>query len=231
MGSKRPASLLTLPTELRFLIYQPILRPVRRIQLYVFQHCRFGKVEVYDPRTHDKGHRKYTALLYVNRLINREYSALFYDRFQFAMSDLTDNEPRLLESFLDGIGPHNASQLSCISLSFPAIRDALGSKLREDGRRTLELLQERCPRLKNLHTKIHENNGDGLVAKEYCCKGLASQALSEINTQLKKMPLLREVLVSNFYEEFHPETVELMESFGWKIDAPPFLPVSGSETT
>ncbi|KAI0145082.1 hypothetical protein GGR57DRAFT_320850 [Xylariaceae sp. FL1272] len=226
---QQPVPLLTLPLPIRNEIYEHLIEGP--FEIGVFQIKSAGKLAFWTPR----GLPSPTTLLYVNRQIHAEYSAILYSSIHFSLchwrfSDVTRHQVVILERLLDRIGDNIARQLARITISFPALSEgnswltkilasvpwSRASRLRDDGQRSILLLREKCTGLRELYLPIH--SGRGLVVGEYLGADVMADALEEIDGQLRKMPCLDEVHVRNSTHRYlHGETLGKMRCFGWRV--------------
>ncbi|KAM7210089.1 hypothetical protein V8F06_014529 [Rhypophila decipiens] len=219
MDSPGDSRLFTLPREIRDDIYKRIL--VVTPALYIFQESG-QKIELFAPDR--PANRGWLSLLYVSRKIHNEAAAVLYRSHQFILVDTTAAQVKLLESFLDCIGV-NASHISRICINFPAaedmgVRDQEGKAvLREDGLRSLKLLQERCTNLVTLETHLHSDNSKGLTTASYDSSNSEDvrEVLSQINAYLNAIPSLHNVLVRVYSGPLHSLVVSWMQEFGWDV--------------
>jgi hypothetical protein len=152
-----------LPVELRNRIYKEVLALPLELVLFQDPGC---PVESFAPEKP----RQWLALLYTRPQIAKESMAILYSTNRFALEEGSKRQGNLLQSFLDCIGSVNASFLSQLRMDFPAIerKDGQSSeiRLREDGLRTLRLLQEKCTNLKALKPFVYGSNGGLIVDQE-----------------------------------------------------------------
>ncbi|KAF2257477.1 hypothetical protein CC78DRAFT_527771 [Lojkania enalia] len=166
---------LSLPPRIRNKIYMSSL--IVPHPLYLFQEpgCR---VELFAP---DRP-RRWPALLYTNRQISREASAMLYGINHFHLIDATEKQLSLLESFLDCIGDVNAASLSHLDINFPVVEDIDGKpgqlRLRDDSSQILGLIKRKCTKLRTLETIIHTKNS-GILKKPDDFLGVALPLIDE----------------------------------------------------
>jgi hypothetical protein len=124
-------SLLSLPRNVRDDIFRRVLLVAH--PLYLFQDGDSSMVETFGPEIRVR----WRALLYTNRQVLDEASAVLYGSNNFSLVDTTQKQVVLLQSFLNRIGSTNAGLLSHICINFPVAEHADGQPggilLREDG--------------------------------------------------------------------------------------------------
>ena len=99
-------SLLSLPRNIRDDIFKRVL--VVRHPLYLFQDKYSAVVETFGPEIPVR----WLALLYTNRQVHDEASAVLYGLNRFTLVDTTRQQVRLLQSFLNCIGSERRSTVS-----------------------------------------------------------------------------------------------------------------------
>ena len=207
-------SLLSLPRHIRDDIYRRVL--VVAHPLFLFQDTGSGVVETFAPGRPVR----WLALIYTNRQVHDEASAVLYGMNRFTLVDTTRRQVDLLQSFLNCIGSVNAGLLSHLCINFPVAENINGQpgdiKLREDGFRSLKLLQDRCINLKTLETFVHNENSRGLKASHDDSQFIR-EALSQINAQFKLISSLSRIIVRFYDGSPAPSLMELMKDFGWVI--------------
>lgn len=209
--------LLSLPYELREIIYQYVL--VVAPPLYLYHDRGSDKIQLFTPERR----RQWLALLFTNRQIYVEATPILYSSAQFTIIDVTHNQAHLLQCFLNRIGPVNARYLSNLCINFPFLASGSSQKgmiiLLNDDVRCLKLLQEYCVGLRTLETIVHTKNAKGLARASQDMNGseYVREALSQVDAHFKTIPSLRRVVV-----KFHngPPTrglTKLMEGLGWVV--------------
>jgi len=205
-------SLFSLPRKIRNIIYRKVL--VVRHPLYLFQDHPGFPVETFAPEKP----RRWLALLYVNRQIHDEASAVLYRSNQFIFVDMTRHQFGLIQSFFSCIGSVNAGSLSHLCINFP-VTEIVGKPekviLREDSLHTMKLLQDKCPSLTTLETQVHSQNSSGLINHDHL--PFVREALLQIDAQLKAICSLERVIVRFYDGTPIPDVRELMQGFGWVI--------------
>ncbi|KAF1845094.1 uncharacterized protein K460DRAFT_365986 [Cucurbitaria berberidis CBS 394.84] len=206
------ANFLSLPKGIRNSIYNEVL--TLPCPLYLFQEPG-SQVETFAP-DRPSG---WPAMLYINRQIHSEASAVLYRTNQFHLVDITQEQLNLLQSFLDGIGPVNAASLSHLCLNFPVVESKNGHlgklKLRDDGLQSLKLLQDKCTNLSTLETLVHNKNAAIFRKTDDSLR----EALSLVDAQVKAIPSLKRVIVRFVVHDGVPTTSAkaLMEGRGWVV--------------
>ena len=210
------ASFLSLPIKTRNSIYKRVL--IVPHPLYLFQD-RGCPVETFAP---EKPYRL-GALLYNNRQISDEARAILYGMNQFTLqeADTTQRQGRLLESFLNCIGPVNAGFLSHLCIEFPATERIEGQsgeiRIREDSLQSLQLLQNECIRLKTLETLIYDQNYSALIEEEQNRNEFVREVLLEIDAQFRGIASLNEIIVRVSSGSLAPSVREFLQGLGWVV--------------
>ena len=212
--STRPASpnFLDLPKLVRDKIYEGaliILHP-----LYIFSSPGIP-VEVFGPDTPNH----WLALIYTNRQISAEASAVLYRVNHFELVDITRPQIGVLRSFLDCIGPANANSLSYLCISFPIVvnndEEPGEVKIRDDSLQIVEILRNKCTKLSTLETTIHYKNS-GFFKKS---DQFLQQAFLYLDAQLKTIYSLQNIVVRIDTQNAVPttSTKEMMHQLGWLV--------------
>ncbi|ELR09274.1 hypothetical protein GMDG_03844 [Pseudogymnoascus destructans 20631-21] len=162
-------------------------------------------------------HKKQLAsrLLGVNRSVNHEASLVLYsNHFNFTTTSNNHVTP-----FLETIGTNNAGNIQHIKINFPNFRNLeLGNvTIDEDDTRVLESIQRRCTSLKSL-TSFRCSTYD----MEYKLRALHNpniviEALGLVNSRLRAMPSLQDIIVEVFEDPPSDEIWEIMWNQGWTI--------------
>ncbi|KAI0440290.1 hypothetical protein F4803DRAFT_483990 [Xylaria telfairii] len=226
--SSSPFRFLSLPAELRNMIYKlllvsnsPIRFRVRSSTSPPIMYCRsLGR---------DWSWSRSTLMLLVCRQIYYEASAILY-RHNFFVVD--SRRLNLLERFLNYIGPAKAGLLSHIYINYPIMETFPHCrpgevKLQRDDLRSLRLLQQNCTNLRKLTLgKFVETPLRGFY--DYFCVHINSaderpilhEYFVRVNAELQAITSLREVIVH--LEGFNNAQVwvqevleEAMREFGW----------------
>ena len=209
MNTESPSpDFFSLPRALREDIYRKVLAVPH--PLYMFQDSPSHKVESFAP---DRP-RRWLALLYANRRLHEEAVPLLYSSNHFTFMDTTRQQADLLHGFLDRIGPACADQLSHITINFPVVDKLSGPsseyQIQDDDLRSLQLLQDRCTRLKTLETIVQTHNSDGLSKA-------TPETLSLINAQFKAISSLDKVVVKVYTKPPKADVMELIRELGWVL--------------
>jgi hypothetical protein len=214
MTSRNECRLFDLPRPVRDEIYREVLAVVQ--PLYLFKDSGSPKVGLFAP-----GKRpRWLALLFTNRLLHAEASAILYRANHFTFVSTTPNQSDVVQSFLDCIGSVNAAHLSHLSINFPAADSQQGEVvLGEPDSDTLRLLQEKCTGLATLETIVQKGNSKGLTARSQAQDGsqFAREALAQVDVQFKAVPSLRKIIVRFYSGSPTPEVAELMQRYDWVI--------------
>jgi len=146
-------------------------------------------------------------------------SAVLYGLNHFTLVDTTRHQVGLLQSFLNCIGSVNAGLLSHLCISFPVAENVEGQPgkimIREDGLRSLKLLQDKCTNLKTLETHVHSQNSRGLIQASHDDSQFIREALSQIDAQLKSISSLSKIIVRFYDARPTLSVMELMQGLGW----------------
>ncbi|KAK5936496.1 hypothetical protein PMZ80_011263 [Knufia obscura] len=203
---------LSLPTEIRNKIYEQVL--VIPHPLYLFQEPGFS-VDTFAP---DKPFQ-WPALLYTNRQIHGEASAVLYGMNHFHFVDITAQQVDVLRSFLSHIGITNAASVSHLCVNFPVAQNIEGEprkfRLRDDSMQALTLLQDKCTSLSTLETVVHYKNSSFFTRTDK----FLQEALPQIDAQLRAISSLESIVVR---VEVHGQiptssAKELMQELGWSV--------------
>ncbi|KFZ08255.1 hypothetical protein V502_09458 [Pseudogymnoascus sp. VKM F-4520 (FW-2644)] len=208
-------SLLSLPRNIRDDIYRRVLAVAH--PLYLFKDSGSTVVETFGPEIP----RRWRALLYTNRQVYDEASAVLYGLNHFTLVDTTQKQVVLLETFLNCIGSANAGLLSHLCINFPVAEGVDGKPgevvLREDGLRSLKLLQDKCINLRTLEAFVHNENSRGLTQASCDESQFIQEALSGIDAHFKLIPSLSRIIVRFNSGSPASSVMELMKGLGWVI--------------
>jgi hypothetical protein len=221
--------LFSLPREIRNNIHQRVL--IASHPLYIFQETagsRDDKVGLFAPERPPA--RRWLALLYTNKQLHEEASAVLYGLSHFALVDATAGKknqgPGLLSSFLGRIGSVNAGCLSHLCINFPVVTAGAeeggvttdGQAGEEEGNfwGELGLLREKCTGLATLEMMVYGRHAKGLTVASHGANNprVVRGGLSQMDAHLKAIPSLRRVLVKLYSGPLAPEVVEWMHGFG-----------------
>lgn len=209
----KASSFFSLPIEIRRDIYKRVLVVPHPLIFFQEEGCPVESLVPEKPYA-------WLSLIYTNRQISEEARAVLYGSSYFTLEETEAKEPRgtLLESFLNCIGPTNARSLSRLSINFPATEsppDQLGEiRLREDGMRTLKILQTECTSLNTLETLIYGTSSKALVKKD---GKSVREVLSEINSQLRGINSLSKILVKDNSRYMHSSIRDFLQGLGWTV--------------
>lgn len=169
------ASFLGLPSELRNMIYKELLVLDSPID-YMF------------------GLSLSTAILYTNRLINRESSWILYAENCFDFAGL---DHARVSSFLDQIGRTNAGHIRDIRIRFPRICDIRNNdlELEEDSVLLIARIVTDCIDLRTITIDIMSANDMELELAAVDSPNITTKALSLINTHLLQFPRIQRIAV------------------------------------
>ncbi len=219
-GSVRPSSqpagsaainFFSLPSKARNNIYEEVLTVAH--PLYLFRDTG-PRVETFAP---DKP-LQWLALLFINRQMSSEASAVLYGKNNFILLDTPRQQIGLLQAFLDCVGPMNASLLSHLCINFPDIEGLPGeSKLKEGSLLTLKLLRERCTNITTLETHVYSHNSGVFTRTDQDKLQFIREALSQIDVQLRAMPSLDKIIVRVYGGTPTPSVMEFMQGFEWVV--------------
>lgn len=211
-ASSTSVDFLTLPVGIRNKIYKRVLFVPH--PLYLFQEPG-SHVESFMPEK-PVG---WLAILYTNRKIYREASAVLYEKNRFHLVDITEQQFGLLQSFLECIGPVNAASLSHLCINFPVVESACGPSgninPRLDSLETLKLVRDKCTNLSTLEMLVHHKNRDVFRKTD----NFLLEALSLVDSQFKTIPSLEKVIVRFTVHDGVPSstTRKLMQELGWVV--------------
>ncbi|KAL4920387.1 hypothetical protein BDW62DRAFT_177399 [Aspergillus aurantiobrunneus] len=206
----------SLPTEIRSYIYKLVLAVPQ--PLYLFQDTG-SPLRVFAPGKP----RCWLALLYTNRQISAEASAILYDANQFILEEVSSLQHggRLLRSFLDCIRPVNRGFLSHLCITFPALQRIEGRpgeiSLTEAGLQSLERLRKECSNLKTLETLVYGINSRNLFREDLDNSQSFRGVLMEINTQLRGIDCLNKIIVRFSSGSPSLSVREFLQGLGWVV--------------
>ena len=136
------------------------------------------------------------------------------------------HQASLAQSFLQRIGPVNASHLSYVSINFPVVeglRDVQShgehSALEKDDFLSLQLLLDKCTNLMTLEMRLYGENAKVLNKTSQNAAGaqLIREAFAQIDTQRKGIRSLSSFVVRVYNGLPAPEVVEYMKRLGWAV--------------
>jgi hypothetical protein len=210
----------SLPRKIRDKIYKKVLRV--RHPIYLFQDGS-PRVETFGPERPPQ----WLELLKVNRQMNTEASEVLFKVNHFTLLDERMPQDQLLEAFLTCIGPANSASLSHLSICFPALEEGPSEdpQLRKDSRQRLGLLHDHCTNLETLEITFDVKNIRDLERATEGNPQLIRGVLSHCHSQLKLLPLLRNIIVRATGPMPSPSTTDAMQALGWIV-----LPVYGHQS-
>lgn len=206
------SGLFRLPPEVRIDIYRRVLSIRRPLQL--FQQPGSDKVELFAYRP-----AQWLALLFTNRQLHAEASAVLYRINHFIASNVPQNPDTLLPSFLRTIGPANAGYVSRLTINFPLSVPMPGETRElmpaEDTLRSLK----RFTGLTELNMMLQVQTSEGLTVATYSSDKtqLVRVALSHIDSQIRFITSLRNIVVKVYTRPLAPEVADCMRSLDWVI--------------
>ncbi|KAL4982665.1 hypothetical protein BDW68DRAFT_191970 [Aspergillus falconensis] len=214
--SSASVNFFSLPIEIRSCIYELVLAVPQ--PLYLFQD-RGSQLEAFAPRKP----RRWLAVLYTNRQISAEASAILYGVNQFTLEEVgsLQHGGRLLKSFLDCIGSVNAGFLSHLCITFPALQRIEGRpgeiSLTEAGLQSLGRLRKECSNLKTLETFVYGVNSSNLFREDLDNSQSFQGTLMEINTQLRGINCLNKIIIRFSSGSPSPSVREFLQRLGWIV--------------
>lgn len=225
----------SLPIETRCDIYKRVLALPQSLYLFQDPGC---PIEAFVP---GKPFR-WLALLYVNRQISAEASAILYGRNHFVLHEVeiplaaTTRRPSLVESFLNCIGPVNAGLLSHLCVNFPATERIEGGKggegkqsdfgaheirLREESVHILHLLQKHCAGLRILETLLygsqHSYSSALLQEDQLANKKFVRELLWDINVRFRAIASLNRIIIRVYSGSPALSVREFLQGLGWVV--------------
>ncbi|CAM1503387.1 Fc.00g081630.m01.CDS01 [Cosmosporella sp. VM-42] len=152
----------------------------------------------------------------------QETNAVFYGSNHFHLVDTTTRrETSILQAFLVSLTSTHARLLSHISLSFPALEAVQGQPqtlgVQQDGMRSLKLLQDYCNNLQILELYVHKGNAFGLVEDTPINLQSLTEALSQVDAQLKVVSSLKRIVIRYYHDRPTPGVMHLMQGLGWIV--------------
>lgn len=198
-------SFLRLPGELRNTIYEFILLHPEPI----------------DP-CFDCDSQVFVGLFRASKTVHREASLIFYGRNRF---DFGGCDPEKLASFLRQIGPRNAGSIRHIVIDFPEFRylDPGDIALDEESIRTLRNISSSCTSLGTLTTSLHSTHSMECRLDNLEHHKLATEALHLVDTQLRAIPSLPEIILEVSEDAPSDHLRNNMESYGWILSKKVFM--------
>ena len=209
-------SFLNLPQNVQQNIFQNILVVVH--PLYIFQEPGSEIIEVFAP---DKP-RRWISLLLGSRQLHDKAAETFYGANHFVMMDTEARQTRLIQSFLNRIGPASAGHLRHLSINFPVAdqRDEGNDTiLKEDDACSLRLLQKNCGRLMTLELIVQARNAADLALSSQGGEIPARlrKFLSKVDEQVRAIPSLTKLVVKWYAKPASIELADEMRQLGWTV--------------
>lgn len=159
-------------------------------------------------------------MLHTSRQVYEEAAAVAYGSIRFTLVDRSE-QTRLLECFLDTIGPANSSVVSYLSMDFPHVdisTDGVGeSRVGAESVRGIELPRDRCTGLRTLETKMHGLAANGWTKVDEQNLGPVCDGLSQVNVRLREIPSLNKVIVRIYGGTLRPSVIEAMKRLKWIV--------------
>lgn len=215
-GPTAPKGFFGLPAKVRQRIYESVL--ILAHPIYLFQG-QGSQVEVFAPEKP----RKWLALFQTSRQMHKEASAVLYGSNIFNLVDTTEKQPDLLHSFLKSIGSLNSGALKHVCIQFPGVEKAQDRprrcKLAEENPSGSSLLQQECTslKLKTLEVFLHNQKTSGLTQLIEDDPTSATEALSQIDTQLNAISSLVNIIVRVYDKNLNPLLEPAMKRLGWTV--------------
>lgn len=210
------ANFFSLPIEIRNHIYKQVLAVP--LPLYLFQDTG-PRVEVFAP---EKPYR-WLALLYTNRQISDEVSAILYGENKFTLEEVgsLQHQGKLLKSFLDCIGSVNTGFLSHLCITFPALERVDGRpreiRLTKNTVQNLQLLKKGGSKLRTLEMLVYGKGCSDLFREDLNNNRYLREAFMEIDTQLRGIDSLQNIIVRISSGSPAPSVREFLQELGWVV--------------
>jgi hypothetical protein len=191
----------SLPSEVRNTIYEMLLL----------------NEEPIDPCAHYHRPRVFAIRLFrANKAVHREASSLFYAQNCF---DFTDHTSHDIVTFLDQVGPHNASYIRHIYIDFPRLPylRAGNITLEDESDRILAKIQRSCPKLRTLKTSLFSTNAMELRLDAQDTNKIFSEALRLVDTRFRACSSLQEIIVEAYEDDLCDYLRTEMKNCGWTV--------------
>lgn len=201
-----------LPLEIRNKIYERVL--IIPHPLYLFQEPG-SSVDTFAPSKPPR----WLALLYVNRQLCNEASAVLYGINRFHFVDITQQQVGVLRSFLSCIGSFNAASLSYLCVNFLVAEGIEGEpgkiRLGDESMQSLTLLRDNCTTLSTLEMVVHYKNSNFFTHTDEFLR----EALPQIDEQLRTISSLERIIVRiEIHGPIPTSSVKsLMQALGWSV--------------
>ncbi|KAI1424928.1 hypothetical protein F5Y12DRAFT_714793 [Xylaria sp. FL1777] len=197
--SETTASFISLPSELRNIIYELVLLRDEPID-----PCWLCFSEALTP-----------GLFRVNKAIHREASSLFYGNNCF---DLSGVAAEIVILFLKQIGNNNAAYIRHVIIDFPGFSHADPGDVTLEGSVTiLEYFQSRCTSLTSLTTSLHSTNAMELTLDGLDNHKVATEALELIDTHFRAISPLQDIILEVYEDGPSGYIRQRMKSLGWTV--------------
>nr|POF01691.1 hypothetical protein CFP56_78714 [Quercus suber] len=204
-------NIFSLPQEIRDSIYTKVVAVRNPLDIFQDPGC---PLETFAPERP----RRWTALLYTNKQMSREASAVLYGKNVFKLVDATLQHVRLMPAFLECIGPVNASSLSHLCIDYPLVEGEAGKfKLRDDHLNGLHFLQDRCTSLLVLELLLHGRESVHLTNANHDNSRYSTEALSQLDTRLRNITSLQKIIVRVYSGKPILPVMESMHNLGWAV--------------
>lgn len=161
------------------------------------------------------------GLFRANKVIHEEACSLFYGQNHF---NLTNDDGREIESFLQKIGQKNASHIRHIVISFPSFLylDPGDITLEEKSVSILASIKRACINLDTLTTSLESTNVMESWLDNLGQHKLAAEALQLVDTQFRAIPSLPKIIVE-VYEDGPNDIRKRMIYHGWTINTTEYV--------
>ena len=197
-----PASFLTLPRELRDKIYELCLL----------------REEPVDPWNYSDSLEELSlGLIVANRAINSEAGPVLYGNH----FDFTTEDPAKVPAFLERIGRNNAAYVRHVIIQFPYLQNLRpGSvSIMENDSLILASIQESCTGLRTLTMSRHSVYNVELKLDVLDDPDIVAKALAWLNTRLKAILSLREIIVETYEDGLSDYAKRQVENYGWTVNS------------
>ncbi|KUL83016.1 hypothetical protein ZTR_09320 [Talaromyces verruculosus] len=199
------ASFLSLPLELRSLIYKFLITP----------HV----INPINPRYEDDISLLHPKLLYVSKSICREHRLIFYSEIRFSFEDL---EFKSVADFLDQIGRENAGLIRHIYIDLPQVYpDSYSDEenMDEDSEQILRRIKSDCTGFRILTIDLGMAWGPLRRLQQINSKlPFYDEAISVLNRRFRAIPSLQSIKVEIPARGRWTKILSEMEKNGWVID-------------
>ena len=162
------------------------------------------------------------AVLRVSRMMHREASPLLYSNNRFRFPEVFTSTPSAptgahIGPFLDQIGSH-ARLIRYICIPFPTFDYPQPARaiLHEVHIKNLELIRDTCAGIQTLELLVSPEHYNYALSRST----IAAGALNLLDTRLKSIPLLKEIIVNfKVYPERDPndDLTKKIHDYGWTV--------------